>query len=516
MQEGLPDIAMLLLPLCFSRQQNITALVSNISEHRSPISVSQRLDQPVKQWARPHQSNCDVIWHLYPSLFCGTTAEGLNFFEFGTLMAQLTRVAQSLLSTGNGVPSTASVWNVDWCLGVDNCPQRPLQQYCSYVQAVASTSGTELLSAGCMLLMGLLRFAAREVSPQMTPQHFKVCGYKYFSVLLEPVALSRARVQRTRVQQCLYMLYITPYTVLYLRSRGRYVLTGPFTPLTALCSVSPTVDYSLHITEHVTFVHRTVDYSLHITELVSFVHRTVDYSLHITELVSFVRWTVDYNLHFTELANRIRFSAESLPDFRTWESCWTIPLCWENFDGDFRFPLALAYLRCPTLTSLHSHRLSRLEGSVVILLTNQNYGYQILNVSLAFNLLSNSVHGCTHSAYLCPVLYTARHQCPVHIPYANQRLWRHAAGVRRVVGEGRSAGRGESGMVNRGSRVVLGHWCRGLGERARVPRAERDSSARGVAEQLGNTGDRYFRTLSHSHLQWPATSTLSCELHLHF
>ncbi|KAJ8871494.1 hypothetical protein PR048_027816 [Dryococelus australis] len=59
----------------------------------------------------------------------------------------------------------------------------------------------------------------------------------------------------------------------------------------------------------------------------------------------------------TTLEKCARFPAGSLPDFCTWESCWTMPLDGGIFRGS---PTSTAHaLRCFMHTSLHPHRLSR-------------------------------------------------------------------------------------------------------------------------------------------------------------
>ncbi|KAJ8888170.1 hypothetical protein PR048_007657 [Dryococelus australis] len=59
-------------------------------------------------------------------------------------------------------------------------------------------------------------------------------------------------------------------------------------------------------------------------------------------------------------ANRVQSPAESLPDFRMWESCWTMPLV-GGFSRRSPVSLALSFRRCSILTPPHPHRLSKLR-----------------------------------------------------------------------------------------------------------------------------------------------------------
>ncbi|KAJ8886795.1 hypothetical protein PR048_013007 [Dryococelus australis] len=60
--------------------------------------------------------------------------------------------------------------------------------------------------------------------------------------------------------------------------------------------------------------------------------------------------------------NRVRFLAGSLPDFRAWEFCRTMPLV-GGFSRGFPVSPTLAFRRCSILNSLHPFRISRAEIS---------------------------------------------------------------------------------------------------------------------------------------------------------
>ncbi|KAJ8872212.1 hypothetical protein PR048_025814 [Dryococelus australis] len=83
-------------------------------------------------------------------------------------------------------------------------------------------------------------------------------------------------------------------------------------------------------------------------------------------------------------ANRVRFpGGGSLPDFRKWESCRTMPLIHGVFfTGSPIFSPALAFRHCSVLTSLHRHRLSGLSvvyyvWKIIILIERQKISVKV-------------------------------------------------------------------------------------------------------------------------------------------
>ncbi|KAJ8874302.1 hypothetical protein PR048_025148 [Dryococelus australis] len=72
--------------------------------------------------------------------------------------------------------------------------------------------------------------------------------------------------------------------------------------------------------------------------------------------------TVEYSLRLAcslpAKANRAQSPDGSIPDFRKWESCRTMPLVGGFFSGIFHFS-CLHFRRCSILTSFNPHRLSR-------------------------------------------------------------------------------------------------------------------------------------------------------------